>query len=564
MCRLTRLAAFLGVFALCPAVQAGEWKGVCWSPHANYFEERSDDLDFTYSRLNVAAVRAVYYGGKPAYSIISNVDDIAFDAVTGLGSGPWGVVASVVMGQGVDAAVALLRDVLETPQHLAVEIGGRTMDRGIRALNENNRFFRRGISELDDAAKLRFRQNQVYVDLMGPGKRLYLSAKDGRSASSVDPAMLNTLSAVESILAQTTGLGSAATLVEIVDVLRQAGIDLESYGPYQDYQRGVTAAQDANGIIPCMNEEPRSGPSSAGSWEELLKEASGSSGVTKTDPEEAQSLARAGTWPGDLNSRGRPEETGVFDGIEFVWIPPGEFRMGSTSRHAVSAEKPVTRVRISRGYWLGKYEVTQGQWESVMGSNRSYFNYCGEDCPVEDVSWNDVQAFLRKLNARSGGRRYRLPTEAEWEYAARGGTNTDTYAGDLRIQGRRNTLLLDGIAWYRGNSGVRYQGGRDCSTWKGKQYGSNPCGPQPVGEKAPNWFGLHDILGNAWEWVGDWHGDYPGGRVTNPAGPRSGSSRVVRGGGWNAPAEYCRSANRDWKLPGYRSDRLGFRLLRTE
>ena len=108
MCKLSGLVAFLSVMVLCPAVEAGVWKGVCWSPHANYFEERRDYLNFTYSRLNVAAVRAVYYGGKPAYSIISKVDDIAFDAVAGLGSGPWGVVASLAIGQGVDSAVELL------------------------------------------------------------------------------------------------------------------------------------------------------------------------------------------------------------------------------------------------------------------------------------------------------------------------------------------------------------------------------------------------------------------------------------------------------------------------
>ena len=122
-------------------------------------------------------------------------------------------------------------------------------------------------------------------------------------------------------------------------------------------------------------------------------------------------------------------ESRVFDGIEFVWVPQGEFRMGSTSRHAHSDEKPVSRVWISRGFWLGKYEVTQAQWQAVMGNNPSRFKNCGGNCPVERVSWDDVQEFIRKLDRRSGGRRYRLPTEAEWEYAARAGTEADTYAG---------------------------------------------------------------------------------------------------------------------------------------
>ena len=251
-------------------------------------------------------------------------------------------------------------------------------------------------------------------------------------------------------------------------------------------------------------------------------------------------------------------------GMEFVWVPAGEFRMGSTSRRANDDEKPVTRVRISRGFYLGKYEVTQGQWEAVMGSKPSHFSNCGGNCPVEQVSWNDVQAFVRKLNEREGGRRYRLPTEAEWEYGARGGTETDTPAGDLRVLGKYNAPLLDGIAWYGGNSGAAYEGGHDCSDWKEKQYRSNRCGPHPVGGKAANGFGLHDMLGNVWEWVGDWYGAYPGGTVTDPAGPGSGSYRVHRGGSWNFSAGSCRSAFAAGIRRANRGYNLGFRLLRTE
>ena len=270
--------------------------------------------------------------------------------------------------------------------------------------------------------------------------------------------------------------------------------------------------------------------------------------------------ARTITISGDTRVRIALERAGptagesrVFDGIEFVWIPPGEFRMGSTSRHADSDEKPVTRVRITRGFWLGKYEVTQRQWQAVMGKNPSSFQNCGGDCPVENVSWNDVQGFLRNLNGRSGGQDYRLPTEAEWEYAARAGTATDTYAGNLRIQGSRNAPLLDRIAWYGGNSGVIYDGGYDCSGWEEKQYRSQRCGTHPVGGKAPNAWGLHDMLGNVWEWVGDRHGNYPGGSVTDPTGARSGSKRVLRGGSWINLARYCRSASRSRSSPGYRA-----------
>ena len=232
----------------------------------------------------------------------------------------------------------------------------------------------------------------------------------------------------------------------------------------------------------------------------------------------------------------------VFNGIEFVWIPPGEFQMGQTSRFLASDEKPVTRVKISRGYWLGKYEVTQRQWESVMGRNPSHFKNCGEDCPVEWVSWNDVQVFIKKLNARSGGRSYRLPTEAEWEYAARAGTTTDTYAGDIS-ESFGEDPVLSWIAWFSDNSGDR---------------------THPVGRKEPNRFGLHDMLGNVWEWVGDYKGDYPGGTVADPLGPGSGSDRVYRGGSFSNAAINCRAPERNGNWPDFVIPRLGFRLLRME
>ena len=217
--------------------------------------------------------------------------------------------------------------------------------------------------------------------------------------------------------------------------------------------------------------------------------------------------------------------------------------MGSTSQHAHHDEKPVTRVRITRGFWLGKYEVTQAQWESMMGSKPSYFKNCGGNCPVEQVSWNDVQVFLGKLNARSGGRRYRLPTEAEWEYAARGGTETGTYAGDVtNLDG--TDPAVDPIAWYYLNSGKR---------------------THRVGRKAPNAFGLHDMLGNVWEWVGDSYGTYPGGSVADPRGTSSGPYRAIRGGSWENYAWDCRPARRSTRNPPDGRDRmLGFRLLRME
>ena len=220
----------------------------------------------------------------------------------------------------------------------------------------------------------------------------------------------------------------------------------------------------------------------------------------------------------------------------------GSFGWGSTSRLAKDDEKPVTREGISRGFWLGKYAVTQAQWKLVMGSNPSRFKEFGRDCPVERVTWNDVQVFVRKLNARTGGRSYRLPTEAEWEYAARAGTATDTYAGDIG-QARGNDPVLNEIAWYYENSGGR---------------------THQVGQKAPNAWGLYDMLGNLWEWVEDWYRDYPGGAVIDPAGADSGSARVARGGSWGNFAGYCRSAYRYGGSPGDRDDNFGFRLLREK
>ena len=226
--------------------------------------------------------------------------------------------------------------------------------------------------------------------------------------------------------------------------------------------------------------------------------------------------------PADRPSEG-PAEVRNNVGMEFVRIPAGEFRMGSTSAEADDDEQPVTQVRISRGFWMGKHEVTQGQWQGVMGTNPSEFSGCGQ-CPVEKVSWEDAQEFIRRLNAMDGAGTYRLPTEAEWEYAARAGTTGDRYAGNL-----------DAIAWYGENSGDR---------------------PHPVGGKAANAFGLHDMLGNVWEWVQDWYGGYPGGTVTDPRGPESGSARVSRGGGWFLGASHWRSSGRGYSF-------LGFRLLRT-
>jgi formylglycine-generating enzyme required for sulfatase activity len=186
------------------------------------------------------------------------------------------------------------------------------------------------------------------------------------------------------------------------------------------------------------------------------------------------------------------------------------------------------RVTISQGFWMGKYEVTQGQWKAVMGT--APFNFSGDDMPAENVSWNDAQEFIKKLNALDDSFIYRLPTEAEWEYAARAGTNGQ-YAGNL-----------DDMAWYYSNSGNKMH---------------------PVGTKKPNAWGLYDMHGNVWEWVQDWYGTYSNNAETDPKGPSTGSVRVYRGGNWAVAAKSCRSAYRAAPAPDARGLGLGFRLIRT-
>jgi formylglycine-generating enzyme required for sulfatase activity len=178
---------------------------------------------------------------------------------------------------------------------------------------------------------------------------------------------------------------------------------------------------------------------------------------------------------------------------------------------------------------IGKHEVTQGQWKMVMGSNPSNFKSCGDNCPVERVSWDDAQQFINKLNSMTG-KRYRLPTEAEWEYACRAG-GAEEYCGSNKI---------DAVAWYEGNSGRE---------------------THPVGQKQANAWGIHDMSGNVWEWCQDWYGSsYPSG-TKNPTGASSGSGRVDRGGSWDGGAGGVRSANRGGLGPGLRDRYLGFRLL---
>ena len=217
-----------------------------------------------------------------------------------------------------------------------------------------------------------------------------------------------------------------------------------------------------------------------------------------------------------------------------IFVEGGSFTMGATieqRKDATYIEEPAHAVTLS-GYYIGKYEVTQELWKAVMGKNPSNFNG-GPKNPVECVSWKDCQKFVKKLNQLTG-KQFRLPTEAEWEYAARGGKLSMGY----KYAGSNN---FDAVAWYKSNSAGR---------------------THPVGQKSPNELGLYDMSGNVSEWCQDWYGRY--GSITkihtNPIGQSSGTERVFRGGSWNYDPWYCRVSNRDYDKPSARYKYMGLRL----
>ncbi|MHC6204669.1 formylglycine-generating enzyme family protein, partial [Breznakiellaceae bacterium SP9] len=237
-----------------------------------------------------------------------------------------------------------------------------------------------------------------------------------------------------------------------------------------------------------------------------------------------------------------------------VLVPAGTFAMGSTNGY--DREKPVHQVSISKPFYISKYEITQKEWTAVMGSNPSYFK--GDTLPVEQVSWFDAVEYCNKRSQKEGltpvysgsgaaitcnfnANGYRLPTEAEWEWAAKGGGKDGPmyeYAGGNDV---------NSVGWYDANSGVR----------------THEAGTHEVGTKAPNSLGIYDMSGNVWEWCWDWYGDYSGGSQTDPIGAASESDRVVRGGGWGDYAQYLRSASRYGNTPtDDRAIDVGFRVVR--
>ena len=239
-------------------------------------------------------------------------------------------------------------------------------------------------------------------------------------------------------------------------------------------------------------------------------------------------------------------------GMKLVLIPAGTFTMGSPPSEEGFNDERQHEVTLTQDYYLGAFEVTQAQYEKVMGINPSYFEWYevverhpktgrvvnddSSNHPVEMVSWEDAVEFCDKLSAlpeeKRAGRVYRLPTEAEWEYACRAGSKTAYSFGESRRS-------LGDYAWFDDNSGDK---------------------THPVGKKKPNAWGLYDMHGNVWEWCSDWYDDYPRGNATDPMGPRTDSFRVIRGGSWRIEAAHCRSANRGRYLPSHRYNYYGFRV----
>lgn len=233
--------------------------------------------------------------------------------------------------------------------------------------------------------------------------------------------------------------------------------------------------------------------------------------------------------------------------LHLKWINPGTFLMGSPKGELGRRDgEDQHKVKLTKGYWLGIYPVTQGQWQAVVGDNPSYFKKSGLNAPVESVCWEDAVAFCRKLTEmeRAAGRlpegyEYRLPTEAQWEYACRAGSQAALNSGKDLTSVTGTCSHLNEVGWYGENSGNQ---------------------THPVGEKQSNAWWLYDLHGNVFEWCQDWYGDYPKKPAIDPTGPAKGQHRVLRGGRWNLGARYCRSACRLNGTPSHRYGYCGFRL----
>jgi formylglycine-generating enzyme required for sulfatase activity len=280
---------------------------------------------------------------------------------------------------------------------------------------------------------------------------------------------------------------------------------------------------------------------------------------------------------------------------DYKKIEVGVFTMGSPPSEVGREGDEVAREGVVvASFYIKETEVTQSEWFQVMGVNPSQYDECGDECPVDTVSWYAGLEYMNLLSKRDGlslcyelkgcsgeaarGRYqcesvlwersctgYRYPTDAEWEYAARGGDSRATYNGELVLSGARDSPTLDSIAVYGGNSEASYEGGMDCSDWAEKQHSGSRCGPQRVKQKRANAYGLYDMLGNAREWTWNTYNDYTSTRPpdafyrnTNPR-----DNRVYRGCSWREQASYCRAAFRNGNAPDFTSSDLGLRPVRS-
>ena len=231
-------------------------------------------------------------------------------------------------------------------------------------------------------------------------------------------------------------------------------------------------------------------------------------------------------------------------GMNFVYIPPGSFLRGSpTEELGRESDEKQQLVSLSHGYYMQTTEVTQEQWKAVMGSLPLYIIKCDEKCPVERVSWDNAQEFINNLNVLEESQKYRLPTEAEWEYAARAGSSTSFANGEISVLTCDNDTKLGDIGWYCGNSKISRH--------------------HIVAQKKPNSWGLYDMHGGVWEWCADWYGPYSSEAVTDPGGPLDGAERTMRGGGIADTARSCRSANRHSLRPDVEFNNIGLRIVRS-
>lgn len=279
---------------------------------------------------------------------------------------------------------------------------------------------------------------------------------------------------------------------------------------------------------------------------------------------------------GDTNTI---EDTSVYvfevNGVSFkmLSVKAGTFSMGAYAQDilADAKERPCHDVSLS-AFYLGEMEVTQALWNQVMKSNPSRFK--GDYLPVQEVSWEDCQLFIQNLNTllagKLGDKKFALPTEAQWEYAARAGSKTSLYNNeDMNVKGYNNSPNLDKYAWYGGNCGQQYsvaygcdeRNGENISRWAQKQYADSIGGVHVVGQKQPNAWGFYDMLGNVAEWCSDWFGNYDGEADVDPQGPESGTKKVLRGGAWSYWAKSCRVSSREEAVETYTYYSTGLRLM---